>query len=290
MKKFYCRVFVPSTGNYEYFREINFLDTKNISKFIQNNDLKGLSAFFQDLVNKNAYNKNIKYNILDYLLILCQLRGYSYGNNVTFSIKNDNGSPFSFKHNVQRLLGYEELLQKNFSKTIYDNKIELSLNLPKNIEFLNDSDVISKNIENMRVESQNIIFSQLNRHQQESVLNEMPANVSNKILEYIKETTEFLLKFSFFESINVKSFENISLNPYNNSFIEYLKIIYSYDLMGLYEIEYLLIRKLKFSLFDLKNLSLNEAELHLNLYKKELKAMEDANNKSGVANRGGQDN
>ena len=281
---------MPSTGNYEYFREINFLDTKNISKFIQNNDLKGLSAFFQDLVNKNAYNKNIKYNILDYLLILCQLRGYSYGNNVTFSIKNDNGSPFSFKHNVQRLLGYEELLQKNFSKTIYDNKIELSLNLPKNIEFLNDSDVISKNIENMRVESQNIIFSQLNRHQQESVLNEMPANVSNKILEYIKETTEFLLKFSFFESINVKSFENISLNPYNNSFIEYLKIIYSYDLMGLYEIEYLLIRKLKFSLFDLKNLSLNEAELHLNLYKKELKAMEDANNKSGVANRGGQDN
>jgi len=283
-------VFVPSTGNYEYFREINFLDTKNISKFIQNNDLKGLSAFFQDLVNKNTYNKNIKYNILDYLLILCQLRGYSYGNNVTFSIKNDNGSPFSFKHNVQRLLGYEELLQKNFSKTIYDNKIELSLNLPKNIEFLNDSDVISKNIENMRVESQNIIFSQLNRHQQESVLNELPANVSNKILEYIKETTEFLSKFSFFESINVKSFENISLNPYNNSFIEYLKIIYSYDLMGLYEIEYLLIRKLKFSLFDLKNLSLNEAELHLNLYKKELKAMEDANNKSGVANRGGQDN
>lgn len=290
MKKFYCRVFVPSTGNYEYFKEINFLDTKNISKFIQNNDLKGLSAFLQDLVHKNAYNKNIIYNILDYLLILCQLRGYSYGNNVTFSIKNDNGSPFSFKHNVQRLLADEELIQKRFFKTIYDNKIELNLNLPKNLEFLNETDVISRNIESMIIDSQKILFSELEKNQQESILNALAASVSNKILDYIKENIDFLSNYSFFEPIGVKSFENIKLNPYNNSFIEYLKIIFSYDLMGLYEIEYLLIRKLKFSLTDLKNLSLNEAELHLNLYKKELKAMEEANNKSGVAKRGSADN
>lgn len=290
MKKFYCRIFVPSTGNYEYFKEINFFDSKNISKFIQNNDLKGLSAFLQDLANKNAYNKNIKYNILDYLLILCQLRGYSYGNTVTFSIKNDNGSPFSFKHNVQRLLASEELMQHKFSKTIYDNKIQLYLNLPSNLEFLNETDVISRNIDQMVIDSQKINFSELNKDQQESVLNELPASVSNKILEYIKEITEFLSKFKFFENVAVKSFDNISLNPYNNSFIEYLKIIFSYDLMGLYELEYLLIRKLKFSLTDLKNLSLNEAELHLNLYKKELKAMEEANNKSGVAKRGTSDN
>jgi hypothetical protein len=290
MKKFYCRIFVPSTENYEYFKEINFFDSKNISKFIQNNDLKGLSAFLQDLVNKNAYDKNIKYNILDYLLILCQLRGYSYGNTVTFSIKNDNGSPFSFKHNVQRLLIHEEMIRHNFSKTVYDNKIQLYLDLPSNLEFLNETDIISKNIQDIVIDSQKINFFKLSKNHQESLLNELPASVSNKVLEYVKETTEFLSEFKFFENVAIKSFDNISLNPYNNSFIEYLKIIFSYDLMGLYELEYILIRKLKFSLTDLKNLSLNEAELHLNLYKKELKTMEEANNKSGVAKRATADN
>jgi len=290
MKKFYCRVLVPSTGKYEYFREINFSETKNISKFIQNNDLKGLSVFLQDLVDKNGYDKNIIYNILDYLFILCQLRGYSYGSTVTFNTKNENGSPFSFKHNVQRLLTYENLLQKDFKKTIYDNKIEVNLDLPKKLQFLNESDIISRNIESMCIDSQKISFSELKNNEKEMILNSLTANFSNKILDYIREVTEFLSQFSFFETINSKNFENITLNPYNNSFIEYLKTIFSYDLMGLYEIEYLLIRKLKFSLTDLKNISLNEAELHLNLYKKELKAMEDANNKSGVANRGVSDN
>jgi hypothetical protein len=41
---------------------------------------------------------------------------------------------------------------------------------------------------------------------------------------------------------------------------------------------------------DLENISLNEAELHLNLYKKELKSMEEQNSKSGVAKGIGPDN
>lgn len=290
MKNFYCKVFVPSTEKYEYFKEINFLESKIISKFIQNNDLRGFSLFLQTLVNKNKYNKNLNFNILDYLLILCQLRGYSYGNMVTFNVKNDTGAPLTFKHNVQRLLGEESLLNKKFDKIIYSDKMEIKLNLPKNLNFFEENDIISQNIDFICIDSEKIVFENLSKLQKETILNTLPANFSNKIFNYIQEINQFLSNFLFFEPVNSKNFSNISLNPYNNSFIEYLKIIFSYDLMSLYELEYLLIRKLKFGLGDLKNISLNEAELHLNLYKKELKTIEEANSKSGVAKQGVPDN
>ena len=88
MNNFYCRIFVPSTGTYEYFKEINFVASKSISKFIQNNDLKGLALFLQTVVRDNCYNKDVNFNILDLLSILCQLRSYCYGNVITFNLKN----------------------------------------------------------------------------------------------------------------------------------------------------------------------------------------------------------
>jgi len=50
----------------------------------------------------------------------------------------------------------------------------------------------------------------------------------------------------------------------------------------LYELEYILIRRLRFSLADLQNMTVNEAELHLNLYKKELQTMEDMQKKNNT--------
>jgi hypothetical protein len=41
-----------------------------------------------------------------------------------------------------------------------------------------------------------------------------------------------------------------------------------------------LIRRLRFSLSDLQNMSINEAELHLNLYKKELQTIEEMQKKN----------
>jgi len=290
MNNFYCRIFVPSTGTYEYFKEINFVASKSISKFIQNNDLKGLALFLETVVRDNCYNKEINFNILDLLSILCQLRSYCYGNVITFNLKNENNAKISFKHNVQRVIEFEELFKKSFETVIHHKNIEIKLDLPSHLMVLDDSDMISENIKYISIESEKVPFSNLTKNEKESVLNLLTANFSNKIMDYIQENVKFLSNYEFFEKINIKSFQNITLNPYNNSVIEYLKIIFNYDLMSLYEIEYLLIRKLKFSLLDLENISLNEAELHLNLYKKELKSMEEQNSKSGVAKGAGPDN
>ena len=92
MKSFLCKVLIPSTGKYEYFREIDFQTSKTISKYIKNNDVVGFSKCVENIVKTNAVEEKSRH-VLDMLAILCQLRSYCYGDTVKLEGRNEKGDP-----------------------------------------------------------------------------------------------------------------------------------------------------------------------------------------------------
>ena len=143
-------------------------------------------------------------------------------------------------------------------------------------------DVISRNIRRLKLGNDTINFSELKIFEKERVLQNLDASFSGEILKFTQKITKLFENTLLFEDMEIKDFKNIKLNPYNESIVQYLVSIFNYDLMSIYELEYILIRRLRFSLSDLKDMTIIEAELHLNLYKKELDTIENMQKKNGL--------
>ena len=279
MKNFLCKVLIPSTGKYEYFQEIDFSTSKTISKYIQNNDILGFSKCMESIIEANSQGEK-RFNIIDMLAILCQLRSYSYGDTITLSGKNEKDQPVTYKHRINRILNYSGTIKECQEECFYNKNIELCVDLPYNLISDEDFDVISRNIKYLRVDHEQIDFQNIKSSDKQNILSMLDASFSGEILKYNQKITKLLDQIKLFEDIEIKDFKNITLNPYNESVIQYLLAIFNYDLMNIYELEYILIRRLRFSLSDLQNMSINEAELHLNLYKKELQTIEEMQKKN----------
>jgi len=279
MKNFLCKVLIPSTGKYEYFREIDFSTSKTISKYIQNNDVLGFSKCLESIIETNSQGEK-RFNIIDMLAILCQLRSYSYGDTITLSGKNEKDQPVTYKHRINRILNYSGTIKECQEECFYNKNIELCVDLPYNLISDEDFDVISRNIKYLRVDHEQIDFQNIKSSDKQNILSMLDASFSGEILKYNQKIIKLLDQIKLFEDIEIKDFKNIALNPYNESVIQYLLAIFNYDLMNIYELEYILIRRLRFSLSDLQNMSINEAELHLNLYKKELQTIEEMQKKN----------
>lgn len=281
MKKFLCKVLIPSTGKYEYFQEIDFHTSKSLGKYIQNNDVFGFSRCLENFVKDNSPDKKSR-NILDMLAILCQLRAYCYGDYIKFESRNDKGELITYKHNVNRILEFSSVIKDCCDEYICHKNFEICVGLPHNLLCDDNQDIISRNIRYIKIGKDIINFSTITVHEKEQVLSSLDASFSAEIMKYIQKITKILEKIAFFEEMDINPFKNIKLNPYNDSIIQYLSAIFNYNLMNMYELEYILIRRLRFSLHDLKNLTLNEAELHLNLYKKELEMAEQEQKKHAI--------
>jgi len=279
MKNFLCKVLIPSTGKYEYFREIDFSTSKTISKYIQNNDILGFSKCMESIIEANSQGEK-RFNIIDMLAILCQLRSYSYGDTITLSGKNEKDQPVTYKHRINRILNYSGTIKECQEECFYNKNIEVCVDLPYNLISDEDFDVISRNIKYLRVDHEQIDFQNIKSSDKQNILSMLDASFSGEILKYNQKIIKLLDQIKLFEDIEIKDFKNITLNPYNESVIQYLLAIFNYDLMNIYELEYILIRRLRFSLSDLQNMSINEAELHLNLYKKELQTIEEMQKKN----------
>ena len=279
MKNFLCKVLIPSTGKYEYFREIDFSTSKTISKYIQNNDILGFSKCMESIIEANSQGEK-RFNIIDMLAILCQLRSYSYGDTITLSGKNEKDQPVTYKHRINHILNYSGTIKECQEECFYNKNIELCVDLPYNLISDEHFDVISRNIKYLRVDHEQIDFQNIKSSDKQNILSMLDASFSGEILKYNQKIIKLLDQIKLFEDIEIKDFKNITLNPYNESVIQYLLAIFNYDLMNIYELEYILIRRLRFSLSDLQNMSINEAELHLNLYKKELQTIEEMQKKN----------
>jgi hypothetical protein len=233
----------------------------------------------ESIIESNSQGEK-RFNIIDMLAILCQLRSYSYGDTITLSGKNEKDQPVTYKHRINRILNYSGTIKECQEECFYNKNIELCVDLPYNLISDEDFDVISRNIKYLRVDHEQIDFQNIKSSDKQNILSMLDASFSGEILKYNQKIIKLLDQIKLFEDIEIKDFKNITLNPYNESVIQYLLAIFNYDLMNIYELEYILIRRLRFSLSDLQNMSINEAELHLNLYKKELQTIEEMQKKN----------
>jgi hypothetical protein len=149
--------------------------------------------------------------------------------------------------------------------------------MPKNLIINENEDIVFHCIDNIN----GINVNTITPHEKKLIFDTLPACIYNDIKKYIIETTDFFDKGNIFTIATFDLLKNFKLNPFNTSFIEFIKSIYSDNLTNFYDLQFNLITKLNLSYEHFMSMTFNESRMYVALQNKEIKKQEEAQKNSG---------
>lgn len=245
--------------------EIKNEDYFSILKYLQNQDFKNLSVFFENLIFKLLQDKN-QYNLLnviDKVIVLLTLRSICISPEIALESKK--------LHKTIKKLNINNIIKKlqdlKFEKAInLSNKLVVNLSLPKKLSFLSLDEVMESCVHSITNETDTKI---LNQSEIKETLSLLPGNFFFEIKQFVQEAEQMLSNIILVEADENFNLKNISCSILSNSIFSFLLNLFSDSLINFYQLIYIFGNKLNLSKSDFDNLTPAESTLLVNFYIKE---------------------
>jgi hypothetical protein len=236
--------------------------------------------------------------IIEYVLFLVKLRILSVGNVIEFLMKDSERKTkiqLDLKSYLTNLYRASSFFENEENSIIIENNIIIKINWPivksinvfneflindKNIyESINDS--IQEFIEYIKIDNKKIQFNSFNSKQKNDLLDSLPMHLKlisqNKIFNALKELITS-------EIFNVSIFKEQRFNIYNLSFMEHIKMFFSYDVKSIYsEIYFLASCNINPEYTD--NLSPSERKVYISIIQEQRSKRDGSNDQNSNAIR-----
>jgi len=253
---------LPFTGNKIIFREINTQEQLFLAKanFTHSNNKESLYDYFlfvKKIIENCIENKEVlnNINIIEYVLFLVKLRIVSIGSKIELLLNKQSNTKtkihIELKNYILKLYQASKFLEQDENSFIYHKNIKVKLNWPllssletfsnmvidnkSQYEIFNES--IQEYVEYIEIKNKKIILKEFDFKQKTNLIDNLNLKIKNQIQEKVIEGLKILFESEIFD---VGDFKTHKFNFYNLSFVEHLKIFFSYDIKSLYQEIYLL--------------------------------------------------
>jgi hypothetical protein len=255
----------------------------NILKYITNKDNEGLNEYFEwvlkeCLVDKDAY---FKLSNIEKFLILLDLRSYALGDKLQLNGHNNITVDYqvsSIRNNIINKLKDIEL-----SKKAEFQGITLFLSAPKNFVIDNLDQLYKELIDKIKIGEEIVNFYSLTDYEKESIINNIPANLSDEILSFINLYQNIGNNISIISDNTKLGIDKILFRVFDNTLFTFIKSIYNDELINFYELQYNMISKMNISYEHFLDMTPNECKIHINFYNVDMKRQEEAQTKSNTS-------
>jgi hypothetical protein len=302
MEYYNYSVDLPYTKTKIYYREVNtqeqlLLAKANVSIPNNKESLYDYSQFAFEVILNCVKNKEdfYKINIVEYVLFLVKLRIISIGATMDFLLKTEDNSKTKTKIQIDlrkyliNLYNASNYFEND--SVIIENNLEIKLNWPNiksivtfnNIclnnqsqyEMLNDS--LCEYIEYIKIGKDKLIFNAMNQKEKVKLFEKIPLKLKDKLQQKIIEASKILSEYNLFQ---VSFFDDYRFNFYNLSFIEHIKMFFSYDLKSLYQEIYFL-SNYKLSPSYILSISQSERKIYMSIIEDQNKKDQKSSSDSG---------
>ena len=266
--------------------EIRYLNLNNhnyldILKFITNNDDEGLINYFDNILLEKIINKNLisKLSVVEKFLILLDLRSILLGDKLQLINKeniNIDLSISSIRDNLIKNTNSIELI-----KYIDYNNIQLCLSMPKSFDVENIDKIYKEIIDKIKIDEDIIDFYALTDEDKDTIIGILPANLAQKLLEYIEYCQELSEDIDIIKGNAVIGLDSVPLRIFDKTLFMFLKNTFGNDLMGFYELQFNMMSKLHVSSDNFMKMSPAECKIFIQFYNQDMKRQEDAQKSSG---------
>lgn len=270
MSDFSLQCWVPSLSAYERVKELSLDQYSIISKFILNNDNKGLGSYFEEVLFQNflvkdTYTKLTKY---DKWFVLTFLRAVNLSSTLTLKAKDEKNKDCTYDIDLLTLLTKASDFKPIDKFQINLDLVTLEIGVENKIYSVKDNfNFIKKIIKDSKV----TIIEKLDIDSKNTLLNQLKENIL-PVVQKIIEKKESYNKQNFKlipVSFNLKEVYEVGLTLFDNAIFDFLKLIYSPFAKGVYAKKYFLTSKLKFNLSEIERLTPLECDIYINLYNQE---------------------
>jgi hypothetical protein len=241
------------------FRELKTKEQILLAKSIltfsnKKEDFLNYHNFVFNLVLNCIENKEDfkKIDIIEYVLFLVKFRMISAGSNIDFLLnvgeKEKTKLKVDLKTYLTNLYNASVCIEKN--QFITENEIEIKLTWPKitslNLFYenlMNSNDLLLINntlhefVEYIKFKNKKIVLNNFNIDQKKTIFDKLSVSLKQKIQDIIIHINSSLMEFDLF---GLEYFKNYRFSLYNLSFLEHLKLFFSYDIRSLYQEIYIL--------------------------------------------------
>lgn len=264
MEYYNYNVDLPFSKTKIIFREINTKEQVLIAKanLSFSNDKESIYEYHKyvlDVILNCVKNKEdfFKINIIEYVLFLIKLRIISVGSTIDFSLKGEEDKKkktkiqINLKNYLLHLYKSTIIEQEEKEYSLKNNEIKIKLMWPNinsietfnsfflkgNSEYETFNNSLFEFIEYIDVNQNKIQWNGLKKEEKIKLFDTFPLVLKNKLEQEIINLNKTLIESNLFE---IDFFKDYKFNLYNLSFVEHIKMVFSYDLKSLYrEIYYL---------------------------------------------------
>jgi len=236
--------------------EPTFYDYKNLVKALFDTDPAVVAKIFEHFLSNLCDVPINNINILEKFLLLLKIRGTILGDKIEFG-----NEVTKINYSTSRVYDFFNVKTELYSHEV--DGIIYKFNLPSNFTTNeNPYDFIYDCLHS-------IDGTVITYENKQLIMDQLPALPAVDIYNNI---------FKHFEHMQMEiSYINFFLTPLNDSFLSFLRSIYSYDLKSMYNFEYNLRRNLNFTTLDFDTLSFPECDIIFNKFKEELAQIEKEN-------------
>lgn len=282
---FKFKIYLPSKQRYYSFSEITNRDYLDIVKIISNSDNEQLLLHFNDIIYRLSGKKVVpaKISRIDSFCILINLYIVCVSNVLEITPKDQQVS--KLKIDLYDILDkvtnfdfeYTHLLEIN-------DDIKIKLATPSTIYEATADNLIPSVIDTIHISGKTFNFSQFDLNQQQSLIGNISTDVTTHIIRKIKEIDQNYQLAVITYGRDPPTV--ITLNLYNNSMFELLKIIYNSSLEAEYYYRYFMAKHITLPGDQIESSTPAEIQTYLQFYKRERKEEEKAREKSERAQGG----
>lgn len=238
-------------------REFKFEEYKNLTKFLITNNVDDIENAFNNVIELVCFQPNT-FNFLEKIKILLTIRVLNIQSNVDLLLTcPDTRKTFNVTLDLLPVLNLLNQIEVA-AKSVQLESFTIHLNLPKKL-FYGTEDFISK------ITVNNEDFAPT-----EEILSALPAKIDHEIKKYITDIDNSISKkLLYVPSPHTGKYIDIPLSLKQNTLCDFLKLVFKRDLMSFYELEYVLNSKLNLDVELIKNSTLAELNIYMNLFRKE---------------------
>ena len=296
--RFTYNIYLPSKKQYTRYSLLSNQKYLDVVRYIQNSD-DALAEYFEWLLNDlhvdgpgvEDMDRVDKFCVLLNLRILCVSDMMELIYTIT---KDDTKNRQTVKVNLYDVL--DAVVNHKVDYTLWydlDDNCSIQVQLDSSILPTKNKqwfDIVSR----LKLYGTSYNLKQLKNDQFTELINKLPNRIISNITKYIKKLNDLYV----IDAIKLKhlpgfdSVENVQLRLFDDSFYEYLKLIYNTNLKDIYYSHYLLTKHMGFNMTDLENKTPQDVTTYIAMFRKEIdekkKAQEKASKPAGSINLPGQ--
>jgi len=279
--QFSSKLFLPILKEEIRYQNLNNSNYLDILKFITNNDEEGLLNYFEEILKEKVQNKKIisKLTNIEKFLILLDLRSVLLGDKLGLLNKENVNIDLSISSIRDNLIN--NIKNIKLINSINYNNIYLSLSIPNSLNLENIDQIYKELIKEVKIENENIEFFFLTEEEKDTIISNLPANLSQEILNFVDICQELSEKLNIIKGNERLGIENIPLRVFDKTMFSFLKSTFGNDLMGFYELQFNMMSKLNVSSDNFMKMTPNECKIFINFYNQDMKRQEEGQRASG---------